>query len=258
MWGWWRRGRAIRPSAPRTRRAAWGLAFRHTPTLFGRDLEPSSYRLRDRAWRPVDARVSRRSTCRRRSAALSSQPAPPRGRSPDLHPLLGRPLVLADERDKGPPATVVWGPASAARFAFRRGAVSSVAERLAQREGPHRARAGPSPASVRVVAVTKGFGPKPSKLPSAPGSWTSVRTTRRNSLAKSATAPPSVRWHFLGQPPKATNLPAPPSRSFWHGLDTRRRRSPWPEGRPRQPYWCRCAPLPTTERRAQGRRRAGR
>jgi hypothetical protein len=42
---------------------------------------------------------------------------------------------------------------------------------------------------VRVVAVTKGFGPRPSRLPSPPVAATSVRTTPRSSLAKLSVRP---------------------------------------------------------------------
>lgn len=94
-----------------------------------------------------------------------------------------------------------------------------VAERLAQvRE--RIAKAGASPSSVRVVAVTKGFGSEAVQAAVGAGLMDIGENYAQELMSKVATAPAGVRWHFLGglQRNKLSRLA--PHVYLWHGLES--------------------------------------
>ncbi|HSL58268.1 MAG TPA: alanine racemase, partial [Acidimicrobiales bacterium] len=61
--------------------------------------------------------------------------------------------------------------------------------------------AGGDPAGIRLVAVTKGFGPEVVELAVAAGLVDLGENYAQELVAKSATRPPDdpVRWHFIGR-----------------------------------------------------------
>jgi pyridoxal phosphate enzyme (YggS family) len=96
---------------------------------------------------------------------------------------------------------------------------ADVAERLAEvRE--RIAKAGASSLAVRVVAVTKGFGPDAVEAAVGAGLADIGENYAQELLSKLSSAPPGVRWHFLGglQRNKIKSLAA--HVQLWHGLDT--------------------------------------
>jgi uncharacterized pyridoxal phosphate-containing UPF0001 family protein len=94
-----------------------------------------------------------------------------------------------------------------------------VAERLAQVRD-RIAKAGASPSSVRVVAVTKGFGPEAVETAVGAGLLDLGENYAQELLSKAPKAPNGVRWHFLGglQRNKLSRLA--PHVHLWHGLDS--------------------------------------
>ena len=94
-----------------------------------------------------------------------------------------------------------------------------VAERLAGVK-ERIARAGAAPGAVRVVAVTKGFGPGAVAAAVRAGLSDIGENYAQEMLRKLDAAPPGVRWHFLGelQRNKLARLAA--HVFLWHGLDS--------------------------------------
>jgi uncharacterized pyridoxal phosphate-containing UPF0001 family protein len=74
---------------------------------------------------------------------------------------------------------------------------------------------------MRIVAVTKGFGPGAVEAARAAGLPDVGENYARELLAKAAGAPEGTKWHFLGpvQRNKVRRLAA--VISTWHGLDRR-------------------------------------
>ena len=94
-----------------------------------------------------------------------------------------------------------------------------VAERLAQvRTRIERAAAGPG--SVRIVAVTKGFGPAAVAAAVGAGVEDLGENYADELLAKVGEAPPTARWHFLGQLQRNKLSRLAPHVHLWHGLDS--------------------------------------
>jgi PLP dependent protein len=82
------------------------------------------------------------------------------------------------------------------------------------------AAAGAAPASVTVVAVTKGFGSEAVAAAASAGLIDIGENYAQELLRKLDAAPPDLRWHFLGelQGNKLTRLA--PHVYLWQGLDT--------------------------------------
>ena len=94
-----------------------------------------------------------------------------------------------------------------------------VAERLA--DVRHRIeRAATSSTPVRVVAVTKGFGPEAVAASVEAGLQDIGENYAQELLAKLAAAPPEVRWHFLGELQRNKLARLAPHVYLWHGLDS--------------------------------------
>ena len=79
--------------------------------------------------------------------------------------------------------------------------------------------AGRDPDTVRIVAVTKGWGPDTVRAALAAGLSDVGENYAQELLAKASAAPSPIRWHFLGpvQRNKVGRL-APLVRT-WHGID---------------------------------------
>jgi len=94
-----------------------------------------------------------------------------------------------------------------------------VAERLAQVRD-RIAKAGASPSSVRVVAVTKGFGSEAVEAAVGAGLLDLGENYAQELLSKAATAPAGVRWHFLGGLQRNKLARLAPHVHLWHGVDS--------------------------------------
>jgi hypothetical protein len=94
-----------------------------------------------------------------------------------------------------------------------------VAERLAQVRD-RIAKAGASPTSVRVVAVTKGFGSEAVEAAVGAGLLDLGENYAQELLSKASTAPAGVRWHFLGGLQRNKLARLAPHVHLWHGLDS--------------------------------------
>jgi uncharacterized pyridoxal phosphate-containing UPF0001 family protein len=94
-----------------------------------------------------------------------------------------------------------------------------VAERLAQVRD-RIAKAGASPSSVRVVAVTKGFGPEAVEAAIGAGLLDLGENYAQELVSKASTAPTGARWHFLGGLQRNKLARLAPHVHLWHGLDS--------------------------------------
>ena len=94
-----------------------------------------------------------------------------------------------------------------------------VAERLAQVRD-RIAKAGASPSSVTVVAVTKGFGSEAVEAAVGAGLLDLGENYAQELLSKAATAPAGVRWHFLGGLQRNKLARLAPHVHLWHGVDS--------------------------------------
>jgi uncharacterized pyridoxal phosphate-containing UPF0001 family protein len=94
-----------------------------------------------------------------------------------------------------------------------------VAERLAQVRD-RIAKAGVSPSSVRVVAVTKGFGSEAVEAAVGAGLLDLGENYAQELLSKASTAPSGVRWHFLGGLQRNKLARLAPHVHLWQGLDS--------------------------------------
>jgi len=75
------------------------------------------------------------------------------------------------------------------------------------------------PARVRVVAVTKGFGPEVVAAAVAAGCADLGENYAQELEAKAAAAPAGVRWHFLGAPQRNKIGRLAPLVHWWHAVD---------------------------------------
>ncbi len=93
-----------------------------------------------------------------------------------------------------------------------------VAERLAgvRRRLEH---AGRDPESLRIVAVTKGWGAGILEVACAAGLSDVGENYAQELLAKAPDAPPGLRWHFLGPVQRNKVRRLAPIVATWHGLD---------------------------------------
>jgi pyridoxal phosphate enzyme (YggS family) len=94
-----------------------------------------------------------------------------------------------------------------------------VAERLAL-VNERIARTGAAPGTVRVVAVTKGFGPETVAAAARAGLSDIGENYAQEMLKKLDAAPPGVRWHFLGELQRNKLARLAPHVYLWHGLDS--------------------------------------
>jgi pyridoxal phosphate enzyme (YggS family) len=119
-------------------------------------------------------------------------------------------------------ATVTDHPEPGARLDEQAGSPhhrsGQVAERLADVER-RIARAGGDPGRITVVAVTKGFGPDAVAAATAAGLWDLGENYAQELVAKAATAPTGVRWHFLGPVQRNKVRMLAPHVAVWQGLD---------------------------------------
>ena len=81
------------------------------------------------------------------------------------------------------------------------------------------ATAGRDPAEVRVVAVTKGFGPEAVDAAAAAGLADCGENFAQSLLAKVDGAPAGTRWHFLGPVQRNKVKALAPHIHLWHGID---------------------------------------
>ncbi|MDQ3107635.1 MAG: YggS family pyridoxal phosphate-dependent enzyme [Actinomycetota bacterium] len=73
--------------------------------------------------------------------------------------------------------------------------------------------------SVRLVAVTKGFGPEAVVAAAEVGLVDCGENQAQSLLAKAGSAPPGTQWHFLG-PVQRNKVKALAAHvSVWHGID---------------------------------------
>ena len=94
----------------------------------------------------------------------------------------------------------------------------AVAERLAEVR-QRIAATGVDPATVTVVAVTKGFGPDTGAAAAAAGLADLGENYAQELRAKAPAAPAGVRWHFLGSPQRNKIPWLVPLVSLWQGVD---------------------------------------
>ena len=93
-----------------------------------------------------------------------------------------------------------------------------VAARLAEVRD-RMARRGVDPDGVRVVAVTKGFGPESVEAALQAGLRDVGENYAQELAAKAAAVPPGARWHFLGAVQRNKVRRIAPLVSVWHGID---------------------------------------
>jgi pyridoxal phosphate enzyme (YggS family) len=81
------------------------------------------------------------------------------------------------------------------------------------------AAAGGDPASIRIVAVTKGFGADTVHAAFEAGLLDVGENYAQELEAKAASAPAPVRWHFLGPVQRNKVKRLAPLVRMWHGID---------------------------------------
>ncbi len=94
----------------------------------------------------------------------------------------------------------------------------AVPERLAHIKERIATAGGPS--TIRVVAVTKGFGPEAVGAAVSAGLLDIGENYAQELLSKLATSPPEVRWHFLGELQRNKLSRLAPHVWLWQGLDS--------------------------------------
>jgi PLP dependent protein len=95
---------------------------------------------------------------------------------------------------------------------------AAVPERLAQIE--ERIATAGGPPTIRVVAVTKGFGPEAVSAAVAAGLLDIGENYAHELISKVDTSPPEVRWHFLGELQRNKLSRLAPHVWLWQGLDS--------------------------------------
>jgi pyridoxal phosphate enzyme (YggS family) len=81
------------------------------------------------------------------------------------------------------------------------------------------ARAGRDPDSLRIVAVTKGWGAETVEAARAAGLSDLGENYAQELLAKATATPSDVRWHFLGPVQRNKVKRLAPLVATWHGID---------------------------------------
>lgn len=93
---------------------------------------------------------------------------------------------------------------------------------VAERLGAVRERiggAGGDPDAVRIVAVTKGFGPEAVEAATSAGLADVGENYAQELVAKHQSSPPGTRWHFLGNVQRNKVARLAPLVDTWHGVD---------------------------------------
>ena len=101
-------------------------------------------------------------------------------------------------------------------------AVSTDGAAVASRVADVRRRvesSGGDPARIRIVAVTKGFGPDAVAAAGAAGLPDVGENYAQELLAKAPGAPAGTRWHYLGPVQRNKVRRLAPVVSTWHGID---------------------------------------
>lgn len=80
-------------------------------------------------------------------------------------------------------------------------------------------RAGRGPDEVRIVAVTKGFGPSEVEAAVDAGLVDLGENYAQELIAKADQAPVGARWHFLGPVQRNKVKSLAPHVAMWHGID---------------------------------------
>lgn len=109
--------------------------------------------------------------------------------------------------------TTPGGPSQAEKVLAR--AVSERLEQVRRRI----AGAGGDPAAIRVVAVTKGFGPEVARAALAAGLEDLGENYAQELLAKQPEVPGPCRWHFLGPIQRNKVRALAPHVALWQALD---------------------------------------
>lgn len=78
---------------------------------------------------------------------------------------------------------------------------------------------GADPRGIRIVAVTKGFGPDAVAAAVAAGLPDVGENYAQELLPKAESSPPGVRWHFLGSVQRNKVRRLASVVSVWHGVD---------------------------------------
>lgn len=78
---------------------------------------------------------------------------------------------------------------------------------------------GGDPARVRIVAVTKGFGPEAVRAARLAGLVDVGENYAQELVAKAPAAPEGTRWHFLGPVQRNKVARLAPVVSTWHAID---------------------------------------
>lgn len=81
------------------------------------------------------------------------------------------------------------------------------------------AAAGGDPSAIRIVAVTKGFGPATVAAALAAGLADVGENYAQELLGKATDAPAGARWHFLGPVQRNKVRRLSPLVTAWHGID---------------------------------------
>jgi pyridoxal phosphate enzyme (YggS family) len=79
--------------------------------------------------------------------------------------------------------------------------------------------AGGDPRRVRIVAVTKGFGPAAVRAAVEAGAVELGENYAQELATKAVEAPPGVRWHFLGAPQRNKIARLAPLVDLWQAID---------------------------------------
>lgn len=95
---------------------------------------------------------------------------------------------------------------------------SAVAERLDEVRLKI-ANRGKDPSAVRIVAVTKGFGPVAVSAAISAGLENVGENYAQELLSKSSVAPPEARWHYLGQIQRNKVARLAPVVDVWQSID---------------------------------------
>jgi pyridoxal phosphate enzyme (YggS family) len=81
------------------------------------------------------------------------------------------------------------------------------------------AASGGDPERVRIVAVTKGFGPDAVRAAQQAGLADVGENYAQELLAKVPDSPEGIRWHFLGPVQRNKVRRLAPKVAVWHGID---------------------------------------
>jgi pyridoxal phosphate enzyme (YggS family) len=128
-----------------------------------------------------------------------------------MYQVFGSALVLAAGSDDAPPGDCRVAAMTAASAATVASRVEDIRRRVAG--------VGGDPDRIRIVAVTKGFGPEAVVAAVDAGIEDVGENYAQELLAKAATGPSQARWHFLGPVQRNKVAKLAPVVRAWHGID---------------------------------------